>query len=38
VNGYNGFKMPLGVIEKENSFKEFFEVFLWIKNTLETGK
>jgi len=38
VNGYNAFKMPLGVIEKENSFKEFFEVFLWIKNTLETGK
>ncbi len=38
VNGYNGFKMPLGVIEKENSFKEFFDVFLWIKKTLETGK
>jgi len=37
VNGYNGFKIPLGVIEKENSFKEFFDVFLWIKKTLETG-
>jgi hypothetical protein len=38
VNGYNGFKIPLGIIEKENSFKEFFDVFLWIKKTLETGK
>lgn len=38
VNGYNGFKIPLGVLAKENSFKEFFDVFLWIKKTLESGK
>ncbi len=35
VDGYNGLKLPLRVIANEDARREFFEVCLWIKKSLE---